>query len=96
MKEKELDNCFYFGSHNHKATSSLLGQLGYGFHYYQNFYKSQTKIKLLNNINTKIFYSHKNINYNPLRKTPTDLELLAQASLKLRIDKAMCMKVLCV
>jgi len=33
----------------HRATSSLQGQPKRGFHYYQKFYKSQTKITLLNN-----------------------------------------------
>jgi len=74
MKEKELDSCFYTGSLNHRATSSLPGQHESGFHYYQNFYKSQTKITLLNNRNTEIFNSHKNLHYNLVRNTLTDLE----------------------
>jgi len=49
MREIELDNWFYIGSLNHRATSSLQGQPEPGFHYYQKFYKSHTKITLLNN-----------------------------------------------
>jgi len=49
MKERELDNNFYIGSLNHRATSSLLRQPKSGFHNYQKFYKSQIKITLLNN-----------------------------------------------
>jgi len=48
MKRRECHNYFYTGSLNHKATSSLLGQHEPGFHYIQKFYKSHTKITLLN------------------------------------------------
>ena len=44
IKGREWHNCFYIGSLNHKATSSLLGQPKFGFHYIQKFYKSHTKI----------------------------------------------------
>jgi len=59
MREREFDICFYTGSLNHRATSSLSGQPETGFHYYQKFYKTHTNIILLNNRNTKIFYSQK-------------------------------------
>jgi len=48
MRERELHSCFYTGSLNHRATSSVPGQLKPGFHYIQKFYKSHTKITLLN------------------------------------------------
>jgi len=54
MKEKEWHIYFYIGSLNHKATSSLPRQLEHGFHYIQKFYKSHTKITLLNKDPTKI------------------------------------------
>ena len=54
-----MHNCFYTGSLNHRATSSLPGQPKPGFHYIQKFYKSHTKITLLNNKTHKIFYSQK-------------------------------------
>jgi len=57
MRERELHNCFYTGSLNHRATSSLPGQPKPGFHYIQKFYKSNTKIKLLNKEPHKIFDS---------------------------------------
>jgi len=63
-----MHNCFYTGSLNHRATSSLLGQPELGFHYIQKFYKSHTKIKLLNNKTHKIFDSH------PTRITLADLK----------------------
>ena len=59
MRERELHSCFYTGSLNHKTTSSLLGQPKLGFHYIQNFYKSHTKITLLNKETHKIFDSQK-------------------------------------
>jgi len=59
--EKELHNYFYIASLNHRATSTLLGQLEPGFHYIQKFYKSHTKITLLNKETHNIFYSHKNL-----------------------------------
>jgi len=43
MREKGLDNCFYTGSLNHKATSNLPIQPESGFHYYKKFYKSQNR-----------------------------------------------------
>jgi len=33
MGEREMHNCFYTSSLNHKATSSLPGQSELGFHY---------------------------------------------------------------
>jgi len=59
MRERELHNCFYIGSLNHRATSSLPGQPEPGFHYIQKFYKSHTKITLLNTKTHKIFDSQK-------------------------------------
>jgi len=56
-----MHNCFYTGSLNHKATSSLPGQPEPGFHYNQKFSKSHTKITLLNNKTYKIFDSQKNL-----------------------------------
>jgi len=58
-KEKEWHNYFYIGSLNHKGTSNLPGQHEIDFHYIQKFYKSHTKITLLNKENTKILYSQK-------------------------------------
>jgi len=63
MRERELHNCFYTGSLIHKATSSLSGQHELGFHYIQKFYKSNTKIRLLNNEPHKIFDSQNLDNY---------------------------------
>jgi len=54
-----MHNYFYTGSLNCRATSSLLGQLEPGFHYVQKFYKSNSKITLLNNKTHKIFDSQK-------------------------------------
>jgi len=68
MKERELHNCFYIGSLNHKATSSLPGQPKPSFHYIQKFYKSYTKITLLNKKNSR-FLTHKNLDTNPTRIT---------------------------
>jgi len=48
MKGREWNNYFYTGSLNHKATSSLSGQPEPSFHYIKKFYKSFTKITLLN------------------------------------------------
>ena len=69
MRERELHNCFYTGSLNHRATSSLLGQPKPSFHYIQKFYKSHIKITLLNNETHKIFDSHKNLDTHPARIT---------------------------
>ena len=56
----EWDNCFYIGSLNHIATSNLPRQHEPNFHYYQKFYKSQTKITLLNNKKNQDFWlTHK-------------------------------------
>ena len=74
MKEREMHNCFYIGSLNHRATSSLPGQSEPGFHYIQKFYKSHTKITLLNKETHKIFDSHKNLDTHPVRITLTDLK----------------------
>jgi len=74
MRERELHNYFYTGSLNHRATSSLLGQPKSGFHYIQKFYKSHTKITLLNKETHKIFDSHKNLDTHPARITLTDLK----------------------
>jgi len=59
MKRRKWHNYFYIGSLNHKATSSLPGQPNPGFHYIQKFYKSHTKITLLNKEIDKIFDSQK-------------------------------------
>jgi len=48
IRERELHNYFYTGSLNHKTTSSLPRQPEPDFHYIQKFYKSNTKIRLLN------------------------------------------------
>jgi len=69
-----MHNCFYTGSLNHRATSSLPRQLEPGFHYIQNFYKSNTKITLLNNKTHKIFDSHTNLDTHPTRITLADLK----------------------
>jgi len=61
MRKREMHNCFYTGSlnHNHRATSSLPEKPKPGFHYIQKFYKSHSKITLLNNKTHKIFDSQK-------------------------------------
>jgi len=59
MRDGELHNCFYTGSLNHRATSSLPEQPKPGFHYIQKFYKSHTNITLLNKETHKIFDSQK-------------------------------------
>jgi len=69
-----MHNYFYTGSLNHKATCSLSGQPEPDFHYIQKFYKSHTKITLLNNQTHKIFDSHKNLDTHPARITLTDLK----------------------
>jgi len=69
-----MHNYFYTGSPNHRATFSLLGQPKPSFHYIQKFYKSHTKITLLNNKTHKIFDSHKNLDTYPARITLTDLK----------------------
>ena len=74
MREREFHNCFYIGSLNHKATSSLPGQSEPSFHYIQKFYQSHTKITLLKKETHKIFYSHKNLDLHPTRITLTDLK----------------------
>ena len=73
-RERELHSYFYTGSLNRKATSSLPGQPEPGFHYIQKFYKSNTKIRLLNKEPYKIFDSHKNLDKYPARITLTDLK----------------------
>jgi len=55
MKRREWHSCFYTSSLNHRATSSLPGQLEPCFHYIQKFYKLHTKVALLNKENHKIF-----------------------------------------
>jgi len=75
-----LHNCFYIGSLNHRATSSLSGQPELGFHYIQKFYKSHTKITLLNKETHKIFDSHKNLDTHPVRITLTDLNHIRQTN----------------
>jgi len=67
-------NYFYTSSLNHRATSSLPRQPESGFHYIQKFYKSNTKITLLNNKTHKIFDSHKNLETQPIRITLADLK----------------------
>ena len=74
MRERELHSCFYTGSLNHKATSSLLVQSEHGFHYVQKFYKSHTKITLLNKEAHNFFDSHKNLDIPPTGITLTDLK----------------------
>jgi len=74
MRKKELHSCFYIGSLNHRATSNLPAQLEPGFHYIQKFYKSHTKITLLNNKTHKIFDSHKNLDTHLARIILTDLK----------------------
>ena len=74
MRERRMHNCFYTGSLNHRATSSLPGHPEPGFHYIQKFYKSHTKITLLNNKTHKIFDSHKNLDKHPTRITLADLK----------------------
>jgi len=74
MRERELHSCFYTGSLNHIATSNLPGQPKPGFHYIQKFYKSNTKIRLLNKEPHKIFESHKNLDNYPARIILTDLK----------------------
>jgi len=69
-----MHNCFYIGSLNHRATSSLSGQPEPSFYYIQKFYKSHTKITLLNNKIHKIFDSHKNLGAHPTRITFADLK----------------------
>ena len=69
-----MDSCFYTSSLNHKATSSFSGQSEPGFHFIQKFYKSNTKITLLNNKAHKIFDSHKNLEPQPTRITLVDLK----------------------
>ena len=71
MRERELHSCFYTGSLNQKATSSLPRQHESGFHYIQKFYKSNTKIRLLNKEPHKIFDSHKNLDNYLARITLT-------------------------
>ena len=73
MRERELHNCFYTGSLNHRATSCLPGQPESSFHYIQKFYKSHTKIKLLNTKTHKIFDSQKYSTHHA-RITLTDLK----------------------
>jgi len=74
IRERELHNCFYTSSLNQRATSSLPRQPEPDFHYIKKFYKSHTKITLLNKENYKIFNSHKNLNLHPARITLTDLK----------------------
>jgi len=52
-----MHNWCYTGSLNHRVTSSFSGQPEPGFHYIQKFYKSNTKITLLNKKH-KIFLTH--------------------------------------
>ena len=73
MRERELLNYFYTGSLNHKATSNVSGQLEPGFHYFQKFYKSHTKITLLNKETHRIFDSQKSSTH-PARITLTGLK----------------------
>jgi len=48
MKGRYWHNCFYIGLLNHRATSSLPWQPEPSFYYIKKFYKSHTKITLLN------------------------------------------------
>jgi len=66
---------FYTGSLNHRATSSLLGQPEAGFHYIQKFYKSHTKITLLNKENHKIFLLSQKSKPTPCKNHTYKLEL---------------------
>jgi len=74
MRERELHSFFYTSSLNHRVTCSLPRQPEPGFHYIQKFYKSHTKITLLNNKTHKIFDSHKNLDTHPARITLIDLK----------------------
>jgi len=74
MRERELHICFYTGSLNHIATSSLPRQLEPSFQYIHKFYKSYTKTTLLNKETHKIFDSHKNLDNYPERITLTNLK----------------------
>ena len=67
MRERELHSCFYTGSLNHKATSSLPGQPEPGFHYIQKFYKSNIKIRLLNKETHTVFDLHKKSRHTPCK-----------------------------
>jgi len=64
MRERRLHNYFYTGSLNHRATSNLPGQPEPGFHYIQKFYKSETKITLLNTKHTRFLTHTKIYNHN--------------------------------
>jgi len=68
-----MHNYFYIGSLNHRATSSFPRQPEPGFHYIQKFYKSNTKITLLNTKHTR-FLTHKNLELQPTRITLADLK----------------------
>jgi len=68
MRERKLHNFFYIGLLNHRATSSLTGQPELGFHNIQKFYKSHTKITLLNK------ETHKKLDTHPARITLTNLK----------------------
>ena len=87
MRERELHNCFYTGSLNHRATSSLQGQPEPGYHYIQKFYKSHTKITLLNKEIHKIFDSYKNLDKHPARIALTDLKLHQETTKGIRTTK---------
>jgi len=68
MKERELDSYFYTGSLNHKATSSLPGQPGSDFHYYQKFYKSQTQDYPFEQFKTPRFFTYTKSQLQPCKK----------------------------
>jgi len=68
-----MHNCFYIDSLNHKATSSFPGEPEPVFHYIQKFYRSNTKITLLNTKHTR-FLTHKNLEPQPTRITLADLK----------------------
>jgi len=61
MRKRELHSYFYTSSPNQRATSSSPGKPEPGFHYIQKFYKSNTKIILLNKEPHEIFESHKSL-----------------------------------
>jgi len=60
MKERELHNCFYTGSLNHRAISSLLGQAEPTFHYIQSFTNHTPRLHFWTKKLTRIL-THKNL-----------------------------------
>jgi len=75
MKERELHSFFILVHSITELRPVYQDNLELGFHYVQKFYKSHTKVTLLNKETHKIFYSHKNLDYHPARIILTDLKL---------------------